>query len=632
MHYPEPIHANLGSFYLGKKTTFRVWAPLAEAVTVYLYERGDGGKLTERIPMEEKEDGIWELSVRRDLEGLYYTYAVLRGGVLKECQDPYSKAVGCNGNRTLICDLTKTDSVGFAKDRRVACKKQTDAILYELHVRDFTVSADSGFATKGKFLSFTEEKTKSPSGKKTGIGHLKELGVTHVHFLPIYDYASVDEDADYRAPGKQYNWGYDPKNYNVPEGSYSVDPYDGYSRVRELKQLVRTLHKNGIGVIMDVVYNHTFTTDGCFEITAPGYYYRMQDGQFTNGSGCGNEIASERPMVRKYIVESLCFLAKEYHLDGFRFDLMAVLDIETMNQIRERMDEIDPSIILYGEGWNGGPSSLYPEVAASKEHVDRLNRISVFDDVLRDGVKGDVFIKENPGFVNQPADGTYLTAKLKEAMAGMKTDPEKVIQYVSAHDNLTLWDKLALSAPKASEEERISMNMLAASMVLLSQGIPFMQAGEELLRSKQNPDGTFNENSYNAPDSVNAICWENKTKYEQVFRYYQGLIAFRKKHELLRLHSRAEVDRCMTFLSDEELGGAGNVIAYRLQDPSRKRGETILAYFNANTEAVTLPAPAGKWKVMIRDRKAGCQTLAKLKQKSKELTIPAISCMVLVSG
>ena len=631
IRYPEPVNEHLGCFYLGKKTTFRLWAPAAQEVLLYLYERGDGGRLLERLPMEKLAEGIWEYQLMKDGHGLYYTYCLRYGEDWKECADPYSRAVGCNGNRTMICDLSRTDSLAFLRDRRVGLEHPTDAVICELHLRDFTAGEESGYALKGKYLSFLEEKTKNHAGKKTGLAHLKDLGVTHVHLLPVFDFASIDEDEDNRNPGHQYNWGYDPKNYNVPEGSYSTDPYDGLARIREFKQMVRMFHRNGIGVIMDVVYNHTYETDGCFEATAPGYYYRMENGEFTNGSGCGNELASERPMVRKYIVESLCFLAKEYHLDGFRFDLMAVLDIETMNEIRTRLDEIDPQILLYGEGWNGGPSALYPEVAASKDHVDRLHRIAVFDDDLRDGIKGDVFIHEHAGFVNQPEDTTYLTAGLKRAMAGMGTDPSKVVQYVSAHDNLTLWDKLTLSCPGVSKEDRIRMNQLAAAMVFLSEGIPFFQAGEEILRSKTNPDGTPNDNSYNAPDSVNAIRWENRTEYESVFRYYQGLIAFRKKHDLLRLTDKSKVDEAMHFLTDEELPeDCGNLIAFSLKNPHEPVGETVLAYFNANRTPMEVTLPKGKWKVYVDEGAAGIVPLRSIRSKSEPLTLPAISATVLV--
>jgi pullulanase len=660
---------DLGAFWTKESTRFRLWAPTAEGVILNLYRNGNASEhlsgaglygsmiadgeantqdLIVQYPMLPDEQGTWFLEVNGDLNGVYYTYSVTVEGSTREAVDPYAKAAGVNGDRGMVINLTATDPEGFREERRPDSIKPTDAIIYEIHVRDFSVDVDSGMKNKGKFLAFTEENTVNSHGDKTGISHLKELGITHVHLLPVFDYATVEEAES------QYNWGYDPKNYNVPEGSYSIDPFHGDVRIREFKQMIQTLHTKGIRVIMDVVYNHTYSLeDSNLQKCVPGYYYRMTPkGVYSDASACGNETASERPMVRKYITDSVVYWAKEYHIDGFRFDLMGVHDIDTMNRIRTALDQIDPGILIYGEGWTGGASPLPEELRAMKANMKKLHeRIAAFSDDIRDGIKGSVFEEAGQGFVNG-GEGMEETIKfgITAAVIHDQVDykrvnysdqpwakaPSQTVNYASAHDNLTLWDKLALSAPESSREDRLRMNLLSAAIVLTSQGIPFFQAGEELLRSKPlNGEGSrFDDNSYRSPDAVNSIKWEYKTRNLEVFRYYRGLIALRKAYTCFRYAEAGRIQSSLRFIDT----GHPKLIAYLLEQHSgcpkeepKNTGNqelTICVVLNANREAKTIELPEGVWNVYVKGKRAGTEVLEIITDGT--VTTEPISALVLV--
>lgn len=630
---------DLGAIYTPEKTCFRVWAPTASEVTINFYKEGSGGKVWESQPMLKDEKGTWIHEAIGDYLNIYYTYSVTVEGITREAVDPYAKAVGLNGQRGMVIDLDATDPKGFDKEKRPSFKHATDAIIYELHVRDLSSDSESGIQNTGKFLGLTETGTTNGDGESTGLDHLRDLGITHVHLLPSFDYASVDES---NTDGEQFNWGYDPQNYNVPEGSYSTDATDGNVRVKEYKEMVQALHENGIRVIMDVVYNHTYNIeDSNFQKIVPDYYYRKNGESYSNGSGCGNETASERSMMRKFMVDSVVYWATEYHVDGFRFDLMGVHDIETMNEIRMALDEIDPTILIYGEGWTGG-DSVYPESErATKANVSQLDGIAAFSDDFRDGLKGNVFDEKDQGFVtgndtyhedvklgivaatkNSQIDTEKLT-KSKEAWA---SSPSQCINYVSCHDNLTLWDKIATSNPDNTKKERIAMNKLAASIVLTSQGIPFFQAGEEILRSKPAANGEgFDANSYSSPDSTNSIKWGTKTDNKDIYEYYKGLIAFRKAHGALRMKKTKDIEDNLTFMDSLE----GNAIGYTITgSPNREQAEEIMVIHNGNNRSMDVELPdTDVWNVYINGEKAGTEVL---EEATGIITVAAVSTTVLV--
>ncbi|MDF2944147.1 MAG: pullulanase, type [Herbinix sp.] len=641
---PEFIETNyyqgndLGSVWTKEETRFRVWAPTAEQVTVYLYRSGELGDCFLNLSMSKDRKGTWLAAVEGDWNGTYYTYGVTVDGETKEAVDPYAKAVGVNGNRGMVIDLLATNPEGFTLEQKPFFAQAADAIIYELHVRDFSSDQSSGIRNKGKYLAFTEKGTTNYHGDRTGVDYLKKLGITHIHLLPSFDFMTVDET---RLSEEQYNWGYDPQNYNVPEGSYSTDPYNGKVRVREFKQMVQSLHQNGLRVIMDVVYNHTMeSNESNFNRIVPGYYYRLtQDGSFSNASGCGNETASERLMMRKFMVDSVVYWAKEYHIDGFRFDLMGIHDIQTMNEIRQALNEVDPSILVYGEGWTGGMSPLPEWKRALKDNVKNMNPgIAAFNDNLRDAVKGSVFHNSDRGFVSG-RDG--LEESIEFGVAGSiwnegvdygrvlytnspwAVEPTQTINYTSAHDNLTLWDKLSLSNPDDSRENRIRMNLLAAAIILTSQGIPFFQAGEEFLRSKPlNEEGTaFDENSYRSPDAVNSLKWNDTTTNKEVINYYKGLIAFRKAHSALRM-SKAEDVRMKLKLMD---WSQPNVVTFTIVNDI---DGMLCVIYNANREARTVHIPEGEWKVYVKGNQAGTEVIEFI--VGEEVSVEAISAMVLI--
>lgn len=607
---------DLGHTYSSSGTRFRLWAPTAAGVEVLLYDGPEGGT-PKAHPLRADQGGTWATEVPGNWEGKYYTYRLTSGTAKLEVMDPYATGAGINGNRALVFDLSETNPPGWESHSRPPFNQVTEAVLYEIHVRDLSTHANSGIKQKGKFLGFTETGTTGPGGVTTGLDHLKEMGVTHIHLLPSFDYATVDEKRS-----DQYNWGYDPKNYNVPEGSYASDP-NGTARNREFKQMVKALHDNGLRVVMDVVYNHTSVGASPFEAIAPHYYYRYDaEGRMSNGSGTGNETASERPMVRKFIVDSVRFWATEYKVDGFRFDLMALHDVDTIKAVRAALNEIDPSIIVYGEPWTGGSSPLEPGRRLQKGNQKGLG-IAVFNDHLRNAIKGD-----NDGIQKGFATGAGLqiTTIQRGVVGAIDFDqwvsdfalhPTESVNYASSHDNLTLWDKIAHSNKTDSEADRIRMDLLSQAIVFTSQGLPFMQGGEEMLRTKGG-----NHNSYNQPDSVNQLDWSRKLKYEQIFAYYKGLIALRKAHPAFRLATASQVKSHLALLE----GLAPNTVTFLLTenaggDPWRN----ILVIYNPNKEDVRIALPAGTWSVAARDLQIGGLS----ETATDRVQVPRISMMVL---
>ncbi|HSL86810.1 MAG TPA: type I pullulanase, partial [Bacteroidales bacterium] len=582
----------LGALYESDKTVFRLWAPTATEVSLSLFTAGNDGDAYEVIEMRSGEKGLWETEVEGDLHGVYYTYAVENLGTVQEAVDPYARAVGVNGLRAMVVDLNRTDPEGWSDVEKPEFGDFTDAILYELHIRDLSISDDSGIEHKGKYLGLTEADTKGPDGVSTGLSHLVDLGITHLHLLPAFDFRSIDET---KLDENNFNWGYDPQHFNVPEGSYSTDPYNGEVRIKEFKEMVKALHENDIRVVMDVVYNHTGASgDSDFSKIVPGYYYRFnEDGSFSNGSGTGNETASERSMMRKYIVDSVVFWAEEYGIDGFRFDLMALHDLDTMKAVREALNEIDPSILIYGEGWTGGDSPLPDKEKALKRNTWRMEGIAAFSDDIRDGLKGHVFTDEDRGFVNgqegmeesvkfgivaslDHPDINYQEVKYSNSF--WAKEPDQTITYVEAHDNLTLWDKLSISNSEADEDEKMRMHRMANAVVLTSQGIPFIHAGSDFLRTK---DG--NHNSYNAPDEINKLVWDRKSRYLDNVEFFQGLIRMRKTHPAFRMDTAEEIRKNLTFLDMPE----ENLVGYRLDGEAvGDEWAEILVLMNANRESV----------------------------------------------
>lgn len=589
-------------------THFTLWSPKAEAAEVLIYDTDRNTAPVETLPMKRGENGTWRASVPAKLYGKFYTFRVtVDGRQLAETPGVWAKAVGTNGERAAIIDFAATDPAGWSDDKGPELKNITDAVLYEMHHRDFSVHPSSGIVHKGKFLALTEPQTRSMLGDATGIDHLKELGVTHVHILPSYDYNSVDES---NLPSNQYNWGYDPFNYNAPEGSYSTDPADPAVRVREMKEMVKALHDAGIGVVMDVVYNHTANNDDSnFSLTAPGYYYRHRaDGSYSDASGCGNETASERQQMRDFIINSVKYWAKEYHIDGFRFDLMAIHDIETMNEVAAELKKINPSIFVYGEGWTAGDSPLPAEQRALKENVDKMTGIAVFSDDIRDAVKGHYSDARDRGFATgKPGNEETVKIGIVASTAHPQVDyskgnnskfayagaPTEIINYVSCHDDLTLTDKLAASMPGSSEADRQRAARLAQTIVFTSQGTPFMFAGEEVFRDKKGV-----HNSYKSPDSVNAIDWTLKNKNAAQFNYYRELIKLRKAHPAFRMTTADEIARNIVF----DKITSPNVISYSIKNNANgDEWKEIKLVFNGSDSPFVAKIPKGDWTVVARD-------------------------------
>ena len=640
----------LGALYSKDKTSFVLWSPTATNVRLALFDAGNDVEAKAVKEMTKGKNGIWTLDVDGDLNGTYYTYLVTNNGVEKEVTDPYAKAVGVNGNRAMVIDLDSTDPEGWENDVKPEFVDATDAIIYEMHIRDFTIDESSGASmeVKGKYNGVWESGTTlfGNGDISTGIDHLKELGITHVHLLPTFDHRSIDET---RLDEVQYNWGYDPQNYNTPEGSYSSDPYNAEIRVEEFKTMVMELHKAGIRVVMDVVYNHTgATADSHLNLAVPDYYYRQNsEGGFSNGSGCGNELASERSMVRKMMIDSVKYWAEEYHIDGFRFDLMALHDIKTMKEIRTTLNKVDESILIYGEGWTGGDSPLSSEEQATKVNTVKYGdlQIAAFSDDMRDGIKGHVFEDATPGFVNgfdgledvikfgivasTKNDQVEYTGGPNQSSGYGKTpwanQPYQTINYASAHDNLTLWDKLQTTNPDSTEAELVAINKMSAALVLTSQGIPFFQAGEEIARTKVNDDGSFNHNSYNAPDSVNAIDWTRKEEYSDLFEYYKGLITLRKSHKSFRMNTTSDIQEGLNFLEVTD----SNVVAYTLDGKQTNDSwNNIAVIFNSNDNEVEVELPSNDWTIVVNGDRAGIESLGNI--DGNKVVVPAKASYVLV--
>ncbi len=614
---------DLGAFYRKSNTRFRLWAPTAERVRICFYLTGDGGQPFEIKAMYPDEDGTWVYAKSGDLHKCYYTYLVTVDGIERETNDPYGKAAGVNGKRSMVVNLEETNPRGFENDHGPEVKKWTDIIVYETSILDTTMDETCGVKYPGKYLGLTETGTKTKEGVPTGLDHILDLGVTHVQLMPTYDFASIDES---KTSEPQYNWGYDPANYNVPEGSFSTDPFHGEVRIKEFKKMIQSFHKHGLGVIMDVVYNHTYEVDNnCFHKCVPGYYYRITaEGYYSNGSGCGNEIATEKPMVRKYIIDSLKYWAKEYHIDGFRFDLMGVFDIETMNQIAQELKKINPSIILYGEGWTGGASTLSDEKRALKNNMHLLNGVGAFSDDIRDAIRGDVFIQNDIGFISGK-QWTEDAIRNSIANAPWAKNPVDIVNYVSCHDNLTLWDKLGAACPNATDKEKLAMNRLAAAIVFTAQGIPFFLSGEEFARTKP-IEGTddVSENSYNLPFYTNNLKYDRLVENMDLYEYYKGLIAFRKAHAGLRLATKEAVEICLCFLHDLP----EKVVAFTITT----KEETLLVVYNANKEKIKLDLPKkAEWEICVEGKKASANAIRTLSKRTTKVEVSGVSALVAVS-
>ena len=621
--------SDLGAVWSKESTTFRVWAPTADAVTVNLYEGGTAGEadLMEQLEMTADVNGTWVATKEGDLNGVYYTYLVSVDGKENEACDPYARTTGVNGQRAMVIDLDSTDPEGWDEDVDPHYGSNvTDAIIYELHVRDLSSDPSSGITNTGKFLGLIEAGTVNSQGIPTGLDHMKALGITHLHLLPSYDYASVDE-TDPEAP---FNWGYDPVNYNVPEGSYSTDPYHGEVRVKEMKQMIKGLHDNGISVVLDVVYNHVSNAETfCFNQIVPGYFSRISDsGVYSNGSYCGNDTASERAMVKKYIVDSVKYWADEYHMDGFRFDLVGLIDTETINECVAEVHKTHPNVIFYGEGWTM-PTQLTKEgyTMTTQPNSTEVPGFAFFSDTIRDSMRGPVSNNSENGYL---AGKGGHTSTIRDAFMGKATwckSPTQTVNYASCHDNMTLYDRLTMSCPDNTVEERIRMNNLAAAIYMTSQGIPFVHAGEEMLRSKPTWNGGFDDNSYKSSDKVNSIKWDNLNDpvYQDVVDYYTGLIAFRKAHPALRMTSAEEVAAHITPLPGLDF----NVVACHIGSGANGEENEIVVIFNPRSSETVVTLPEGSWSICVNADDAGTTSLG---TAETEVTVEPISAMVLVKG
>ncbi len=625
--------SDLGATYTEDHTTFKLWAPTADDVKVCIYKTGsdkeEGFNNIAVKPMTlSKSVGTWYVTLEGDLKNMYYTYKVTIGSVTHEVVDPYAKAVGVNGDRGMIVDLNDTDPEGWSDDSFKRVSEASDAIVWEVSVRDFSAAENSGVSEKnrGKFLAFTEKDTKlngQEGGVSTCVSYLKELGVNYVQINPFYDFASIDEA---ESIDDQYNWGYDPKNYNAPEGSYSSDPYDGRVRIQECKQMIQALHEAGIGVIMDVVYNHTYESeDSFFNQITPYYYYRInEDGTWSNGSACGNDVATERTMARKYIRESVAYWADEYHIDGFRFDLMGLMDVETMNGIRKDLDALSDGehIIMYGEAWNMKTNVPSNVTLANQDNMDQLSeRIGAFNDSGRDAIKGSNFEASGKGFVQEGSSKGGVRDAIEGVGKGWASVPAKCVNYASCHDNLTLYDKLTSSVYDDGKytqrrEDLLKMNQLSAAAVLMSRGVPFMLAGEELGRTKQG-----DENSYRSSVEVNQIDWFSRYRFTSMTDYYKGLISIRKAIPTLRdgLGERTTID----YLDST----SKNTIAYSVTGSDMP--SVVVALNGDNAKAATVSLPDGNWIVLADDQRAGLKSLG---EASGTVNVPATSAYVLVDA
>lgn len=610
--YPVYDRTDLGMTYTPSATILKVYSPAVQQMEVFLYKDGHTDSEMESHQMTKNSEGVWKIKLNGDFAGQYYNFQATKDGTtLNRVPDPYAVAVGLNGTRAMILDMATTNPPGWDSTKRPTLSSPADIILYEAHVRDISAHPESGIDNKRKFKGLVEPGTKNKDGLSTGLDHIKDLGITHIHLLPSFDFMPRSTD---EANPVDFNWGYDPQNYNVPEGAYATDPYQADVRIREFKEMVQAFHQNGIRVVMDVVYNHTGETENSvLNQIAPGYYYRFnEDGSFSNASGCGNETASERPMVRKFIIESMLHWAKEYHIDGFRIDLMAIHDIETINAATAALKAFNPDIFVYGEGWTAGDSPLPVEKRALKAHARQLNDAAVFSDDIRDGIKGSVFNHTEKGFASGDP-GREMSIKfgvvgatehpqidypaVNYSDAPYANRPTQCINYASCHDNHTLYDRLVMSTEvngkKRSDEILGRMHRLANSIVLTSQGVPFLHAGSELMRTK---DG--DENSYKSSESINQIDWPRKKSLLKHFNYYKDLIAFRKKHPAFRMPTTEMIQNHLTFLPvQQEL-----MVAFLLKDHANgDRWKDIVVVYNANENPTELTLPEGKWTTVVWD-------------------------------
>ncbi len=594
---------DLGLTYSPRAAKFRLWAPTASRVQLVIYNEPRNSEPVKIIEMNKGRGGTWLIEIKGDYAGSYYTYRVFIDNTVNEVVDPYTRGVGTNSQRALIFDLEKTNPEGWEYDRRTTLNSYVDAIIYELHVRDFSSSPRSGINNKRKYLAFTERGTTNQAGQATGIDHLIELGITHVHLMPVFDFASVEDESI-----EQYNWGYDPLLYNVPEGSYATNPAD-QSRIIEFKKMVKALHDSGIGVIMDVVYNHTYSREESpFNLVVPDYYYRCNwDGTPSNGSGCGNEIATEKPMVRKFIIDSVKYWADEFHIDGFRFDLMALMDRETMDCIRKTLRDINPSTLIYGEPWAAAPSPLPADKQILKGAQQELN-IAVFNDHFRNAIKGDNdgelrgYVSGEPHRDHAIKQGVVGSINYSHDIENFCSEPWETVNYVTSHDNLTLWDKLCKSNPGDSRKARIKMDRLAQAIILTSQGIPFITGGEEFLRTKYG-----NNNSYNAGDEINKLKWERKTEFLETFRYYRGLIQLRRNHPAFKMYNSDQIRSHLEFLPSEN-----GIVSFILKDHANNDSwRDIIVIYNPGRFAVDYWVPASDtWNMVVDSKKAGVDIIS----------------------
>ena len=639
----------LGVIYSKNSSEFKLWAPLAEQVELVLYGK-DYNELEANktiIKMNRENRGVWRVKIDEDLSGEYYNYLVRNNGKTYESVDPYAKAVSINGEKSMVIDMESTNPKGWSNDKKPILNDVTDSIIYEAHIRDLTKDEASGVITelRGKYIGAVLENSKiKGTSITTGLDHLKELGITHIHLLPVFDYGSIDERYD--SPDN-YNWGYDPQNYNVPEGSYSTNPYEGAVRISEFKEMVYRFHQAGIRVVMDMVYNHTYNLESPLNLTVPGYYYRKDKyGCYSNGSGCGNETASEMYMFRKYMIDSVLYCAKEYHIDGFRFDLMGLHDLETMRIIRNELNKVDKSIIMYGEGWTCYDTPLNINESAVKNNICKFDdlQIAAFSDDARDSIKGSVFLKESLGFVNggdnyeesikyticaSTKHDEIDLSKVVYSKSFWANEPYQTITYDSAHDNNTLFDKLRMSCKDENEEELLKMNKLAAAIVLTSQGISFLHEGEEFARVKENLQGEIIENSYNSSDYTNELKWLRKQRYIDLFNYYKGLIKLRKEYKAFRMNSNKEIQNNISFMAKGNEFKDNHIVGYiiNIEDYNDSYSK-IAVIFNANKYNVEVDLDEGKWNVLVDGEKADSEVQYKIEDSI--VNVSARSALILI--
>lgn len=617
---------DLGNTYSKTKTSFKVWAPTATQVKLVTYKKYND-KIGSEFYMKKSEKGTWAFEFNGDQKGIFYTYKVNIGGVWNEAVDPYARSVSVNGDKGAVIDLKETNPEIWKPSEKPNFTNLNDAIIYELNVRDFSIDKNSGMENKGKFLAFTEKGTKGTDGNRTGIDYIRDLGVTHIQLMPISDFAGVDETLNI----PQYNWGYDPKNYNAPEGSYSTDPYNPNTRVKELKQSIQSIHDNGLRVTMDVVYDHMFSiSDSNFNKLVPGYYFRYdKNGIAVDDSGHGNTISSENAMARKFIVDSVMYWAKEYNLDGFRFDLMGLLDLKTMNEVRKKVSSLDPSIIIVGEGFNMG-TTLLDDAKATQSNATKMPEISLFNDTMNVGIKGSMFDLKAKGFVNGKVNTETDIKKgivggidySKDIKTWGKINPLQSVTYAESHDNNTLWDKLLLTNPKDNTATRLKMHKMADSIILTSQGIPFFQSGQEFIRTKGG-----NSDSYKASDSVNKLDWMRKTQNMDTVNYFKGLIKLRKEHPALRMTSSDMIKQNLKFLTVPK-----NVVAYEIaHNANMDTWSNIVVAFNANRKDITIKlSKKSTWNIVVDGEKSGIKTIKQIKGDS--LVVPALSTIIVYNA